>query len=56
MDVKGVNQNDIESLTQYARRYLDNLEYLRKGIIDQFHDIMERDFKKLQKQIEFIIE
>lgn len=56
MYVKGVNQNDIESLTQYARRYLDNLEYLRKGIIDQFHEIIERDFINLQKQIEFNIE
>ena len=47
----GVNPEDIENLTEYGRRYPENLDYLRRGIVDEFRQIIDRNFKRLRQQI-----
>jgi hypothetical protein len=51
MYAKGVSMDDIKKGTRYGKAYLENLNYLRSGVVTQFREIIDHDFENLQEQI-----
>lgn len=47
MYARGIDPDDIEDLSLFGRRYLENLQYLQEGVFESFKEIMNKDFNRL---------